>query len=472
MELSRYDEIKAMIDKFIYTVDYSDLGEGGTAYTLMNTNEFAGTHYKMVIDNKNEELFDFYFMHESGHIIFTHVNPNKIQELNNKNKFRAAYSKFKKYFDKSNYTAEDIYAYFQSYVFNMIMDWQINSDFFTKEEYDYFSNIIGGGCYPTDYDYPEKLTWNDYLNLIIMDPDKFMQKLMENQQQNGNGQGQSKQGNGQGGSGSSNSKCSEDIKNRTKDEMTAAIDKLVETMKDKFQEEIKKAAAQEELKNQEAQAGVDGTGNRGFGRGTGSNPTKLTESYETYEELERFILSNITNKIESYEKRDCMYNYNRRRHGTNILIPKIRKQIVNRDSGLTVLMDVSGSVSCDDIKNFVNVFKNISKKLSKNCHLVLWDTRLVAEYGINDEIYPASGGGTDIALGIAYVMNKPEYKKTTLFVVSDFEDNLQDWIKTDYKNAYGICWNEKSYNDNIRSFTNETEREWKQLFNKIFIKKS
>ena len=136
---------------------------------------------------------------------------------------------------------------------------------------------------------------------------------------------------------------------------------------------------------------------------------------------------------------------------------------------MTVLLDVSGSISESNILGFVNIFKNVSATIGKKCTIVLWDTCLRAVYDSKDkDIRAISGGGTDIGAGIDWIRENMQPKDIgNLFVVSDCEDNLQEWDMSGFETPYLVCWS--SWNS-IERWTGPFFQDFIDQFEKILIK--
>lgn len=65
------------------------------------------------------------------------------------------------------------------------MDFEVNSRLFSSGEWefmnrrleDFFDKKNVRGMWPQDYGYPPGLSWNEYLTMIILDPEKFMKQF-------------------------------------------------------------------------------------------------------------------------------------------------------------------------------------------------------------------------------------------------------------------------------------------------------
>lgn len=140
---------------------------------------------------------------------------------------------------------------------------------------------------------------------------------------------------------------------------------------------------------------------------------------------------------------DALYNYNRNKYSSDVLIPKRTSYEVYQPSNLYILLDVSSSVNENLVYSIIRVFREMSDKYSKTV-FVTWNTDLVAEWNIKDNIIIIGGGGTNLEPGIAYIKNK--YKpseKDVFFIMSDFMDNLDGWkteLSTIKAKKYAVNW--------------------------------
>ena len=179
----------------------------------------------------------------------------------------------------------------------------------------------------------------------------------------------------------------------------------------------------------------------------------------------------MINRCVTVSKRDLLYNYNRGRGCGDVLSPRYREQTTYDEVPMTVVLDVSGSISDKNILGFCNIFKNVSKTCGKKCKIVMWDTGLRAIYDSGDDIKAVSGGGTDIGASLNYLKkNFQPSELGNLFIVSDFEDTLEDWNLDGFGNTeiYGVCW---SSMDVIKNYTGSLFDEFVDSFEKILVKK-
>lgn len=450
----RKDEIYRELDKYIHTVDSvskekcSEIGTVGWCYIL--TRALLGKGYRICICEalEGEDLYDFVLMHEIGHIIFGHSELKTAldQELAEE-KIKAVFSNLEKYF--KSYSLPEIYQYFRSYLFNMIRDFEVNSRLFTKEEFGFMEKGLSDYrgektelCWPERYGFPVGLTDNEYLLLVLENPEKFFRNSIADSGDSGDGSGWLKP---------------QDLKD---------FEKKVNDFIDKIKKEYEKQGSitREQL---EKQAEENDVNLRFTGDEDAEKITTQIADWSDYKDLERKIYSLLQKKEQVLEKRDQLWNYNRGRYGTDVLVPKTRKIQKTRTPYLTVLLDISGSIAEMDVLGFCEVFKSLCRKLSRKSRIVLWNTELARVFEDTDEIEPESGGGTDIGPGIGWCWEnrKPD---DLLFAVSDCEDNLESWLDRYKKKKYLVCWRDL---DTIKERTSDKYLAFRKEWENILIKK-
>lgn len=209
----------------------------------------------------------------------------------------------------------------------------------------------------------------------------------------------------------------------------------------------------------------------GGGAGNGTVLVDKCTNWIDFEGLEKEIRELMINRCVTVSKRDLLYNYNRGRGCGDVLTPRYREQTTYDEVPMTVVLDVSGSISDKNILGFCNIFKNVSKTCGKKCKIVMWDTGLCAIYDSGDDIKAVSGGGTDIGASLNYLKkNFQPSELGNLFIVSDFEDALEDWNLDGFGNTeiYGVCW---SSMDMIEHYSGSLFKTFISKFNKVLVKK-
>lgn len=249
----------------------------------------------------------------------------------------------------------------------------------------------------------------------------------------------------------------------TKEQLEELIDKMVQKMVSDYQRTQEAKMAEAKAKQNDMDAGYS----RGSGGGSGVALRDEVTNWSDYDGLEKQIRELLVSKCNTTTKRDLLYNYNRGRFSSDVCIPRYRTETTYDEVPMTVLLDVSGSISQSDIVGFCNIFKNVATSMSKKCTIVLWDTELRAIFDSNDEVKPLSGGGTDIGSGIKYIndnMNPADIG--SLFVVSDCCDDLEDWMNSYNGTKYCVCW---TNDDTIRRYTGSLYDEWMAEWEKVLV---
>lgn len=225
----------------------------------------------------------------------------------------------------------------------------------------------------------------------------------------------------------------------TKEELQELVKQLVKKMITDYQRQQESANQQRASQAKE----VNGYSRDGGGDGQGVALNDGVTNWSDYDGLEKQVRELLIDRTSTVTKRDLLYNYNRGRFSSDVCVPRYRAETTYDEVPMTVLLDVSGSISQSDILGFCNIFKNVAKSMSKKCTIVLWDTELRAVFDTNDEIQPISGGGTDIGKGIKWIADNMNPNDVgSLFIVSDCCDNLNEWLDIYKKTKYLVCWSD------------------------------
>jgi len=414
----KYDEMCSVMETLLNQTIYSrDIYDPSIAYTCSRTNDLCGTIYRIYVNNTDTELARFLYLHECGHILFGHVKNMELRmDRFLLSKLSIAYSKISRYFPKY----EEYLEVFRTVVFNIVMDFEVNSRIFSEPEWDFMNERVGNllgqngmkGMWPEDYGYPSGLTWNEYLTLILLNPEKFMKQFKEQL-----------------------------------DDMTRESEVGIEkepTERDKLSD--KALSKLHEYEGQHSKGKFDLKEIQTNGRSTYSRENNFgaAEKYTDMNELFKTIAKVLEHEVPRPNRNDILYNYNRKKYSTEILIPKRVNSDVIQPRKLFILLDVSDSINPSLVNGLIKVFKEYSDRYS-NTVFAAWDTALVNEWKAGEEIKFQGGGGTKLAPGIAYLNSRYKLNSNdVLFVMSDFLDNLNDWKKELAKvraNKYAINWN-------------------------------
>ena len=529
-EWSYFEDALNYMNNLVWIDIFPNIRKNNPMAFATRSNGTTGAYEVFVNPNVGEEAETPLKLHEFGHVLFNHLSLQDKQREIQTNKVLTYWPKISKYIDlsdaieKANGNAGKVqreYAYkMAEAMLNIVMDMEVNSKLFTEEEWEnmkYLTNIaflkvstsektnisyeelealnkhldehkndlkenpIAQPIWPADYKFPLKLTYGEYLDLMLKDENlentmQQLQQMMQQMKGQGQGQGQGQgdgddQGQGQGQNGNGQGKMSaQDIDNLRK--------QFSDTDEEKNQDEIKEADAQdkaeagdsgdEEGNGNGGASGADEGGDEdgGFVSGGGQrggngwsptgtsqdDPTKYIEGSKN-PEVRDFITKKVFSQQILNTKSNTMYYYNRRKHG-NLVITKYTKEDIWRPGNIYMVVDCSGSIDSKAISDFISTTKEISKKCGPKSRIIWWDTRLEGDYRLTENEGPHGCGGTDIAEGIAYVRNKYELQKNDkLFIISDFEDGLYQWNRELEKvkcDCFAICWTNQKVDDKYR----------------------
>ena len=427
----KLQEVQKKMDILAYSVTYApDIYEPSIAYTNARTNTLAGDIYRIYVNDSDKELASYLYLHECGHIIFAHSR-NMNQRMNSylQAKLEAAYKKVAHLFP----VQKKFFATFTQLLFNCVMDFEVNSRLFDRDEWDYMQEKTrlfledpkSSGMWPEDFDLPCGLTWNEYLNLILQTPEEFLTKYRF---------------------------FISDAKYRCRQADAA---NNIPSLTQKEFEDYKKEYAEKKISKAELEKIAEEARDHNNARfcvpigGEGqtkehANPVNIDFiKYNSQKELLREIKALLHLRNTRKEKRDLLYNTNRRKLNSNVIVPKTLTEERLRAPKLYLLMDVSGSVQGDLVNDFISTFKEVSSFYSST-RFITWNTCLVADWKITDPDPHKYGGGTRLAGGIKYIRNK--YKPGShdiLFVISDFYDNMSEWKKELQQcccKSYAVNW--------------------------------
>lgn len=467
----RFEEIQEVINGYNTVVSFFKENEGSLAYVLKRENNISSPYKVFCLDN--DEIKKYLLIHEYGHIYYGHLN----NELSKKEIIK---NQLKFILPELHGMDEDKFMnIYSSYLDNVTKDMEVNSKVFTKEEFENFENHLKEKIDPTinliwpeRYDFPVNLNSSTYLLLIMKDLEKFMNNDMNQNGEQSDGKEQEKSGNsgnsGQNGNQKSDNKNSQKKnKKLTKEE----FEKYLEEVAKKVEEEDKKVRSEED-DNELPKITLDWSEHDPWEYGkVGEEVLEIEEIKNILDmsQLEKILLKKYKKTIKTKNKSDMFYNYNRRKYGSNIIIPKIRQDYrkeINSDY-FYILYDVSGSIPVSLTNSFINMVRKISYKFHKKTRIILWNTVCKGDFLINEDIPILGGGGNDLASGIDYINENYNLKPNDyIFVISDFYDDLQkmnDSFKKMKANKFGVKWFDANNED-----TKQTIEKLRENFEKSF----
>lgn len=501
--------------------------------------------YKVFVNNKIPERYhDTFKLHEYGHILFGHLKNDDLRTKQLTRKVLQFWPSIEPHIelddeDKNKSKIDLVEKYIiplQGVLQNYAMDMEVNSKLFPTEEErkemreilsvasmmaqlndDYVLDIqleaiekyldeepdepFAKPIFPEDYDFPDKASYQEYLDYMFLNIDKFMNFLKKDMDM----QGQNMPGAGGNSSGSSGSSSKSNSKGKSKKsesdseegDESGLSDEDKERLKKQLQrdingnrkrltlddiERLRKAANKsdtDDKSNEKAASekghgknvdelssgdGADGdadwTGEDGLGFGHKKVERPDVMPLGDGKQLARFLEKEAFSKKIENTRVDVMRLYNRRKYGEKDIISTYRTENLYRPGNLIIVVDCSGSIDRIAIQKMLSVIKQLSKKCGPRSRVIWWDTELCGDTPLRAKQKPTCGGGTDIAEGIKYAREK--YLKSSndkLIIISDYCDSLGKWLKyaKNIKNDItGIAWVNGKYNGSIDTFLEQS----------------
>lgn len=411
MQPSKYDDIKEEMSRFVVTIVEDKNLKDPLGFALLR-NSLLGESYKIFLNSADEELEKFLYVHECGHIIFGHVENIVVKSNILSNRIKVAYLKHPTLFG----TFSDFFEYIKRYIYNIAMDLEVNSKHFSEDDIIYFNKILSAFlgtdakvCYPKDYSYPLSRGWREYLQLMLDDIDKFIEKDKKRK------------------GAKSDAEYGSMVKKDVEDELSS-------NKESKANDIERKSIGDEGGKVEEARI------------------NKLL----SFDSVKKDIMKSVFHLTPTENKRDMMYNFNRKKTNSGILIPKTLQWNEFRQQAFYAIFDISGSVDDTLIDKCYSMFYEIANIVGKKSRIIFCDHQVEGDFLIKDRKFLKSNGGTDIAKGIEYVRQKYDRSNSIVFIMSDFCDYLDKWeyqlkrMKT--KLIYGICWDKNASFDFIKKY--------------------
>lgn len=431
----KYEAVENQMQNILCETTYrKNIESPAIAYTYTRTNTLCGTIYRIFVNNTDEEFARFLYMHECGHILFGHCkNLEMKMSMYVEMKLKAGFKKIAGLF---GYDVKKWYPKFQAALLNIVMDFEVNSSLFSNDEWNFmnmrlnkfFSSEKKKGMWPEDYGLPSGKTWNEYLNMILMDSEKlksFFEQIRKQRLKSGFSAGKSEY------SEAEYNELKEKIVERSCEEGPLDSSELEEMVR--LAEEHGGAIFSPPT------GSMSGMSNLSF------EPVAINyTTYRSMPDLFKKIVRLLKVRNEKKFRRHQLYNYNRRKINSNVIIPKDVMELEMTNRRLYILIDVSGSVDPKMIYDFCMTFSRMENSF-KDVRFISWHTKLVQDWGLGEAVCNKYGGSTDMAKGMKYLRETYRLKnKDVFFMISDFCDNLHEWqSELSHINAekYAINWN-------------------------------
>jgi hypothetical protein len=358
------------------------------------------------LEKDAQELCD---LREKEHILCNHLSPSDIarQQFNDFFKKNMHIIFFKLPEEKNRASRMGLYS---RYIFDrfagIAQSMEVNSKLF-KDDWDNVKallekNIFESSLHTSNYvSYPEKnwpleLDWTSYMVLLCKNMKASMESI---------------------GSGEGKSIRSGDVTQYN------AETKIEDSLKEMHQ--ARKTIAQEFS---------DDSGDEKIRRGRTSHITGAASAYSICEcsSLKDFLRILRERSLLAKKRRlhtDLMYNINRNKFASNVLIPRRYRIVDKTQAPVCILLDVSGSVPIAFLKRLVHTIIQAEGVFDKSkSRLVCWSDSLCSDTQLDELHDVVAGGSTILARGIEYC-KKYLSENAAFFIVSDFQDDLGDWIR-------------------------------------------
>jgi hypothetical protein len=180
--------------------------------------------------------------------------------------------------------------------------------------------------------------------------------------------------------------------------------------------------------------GCDADGDERIRRGRTTNVTDQATLHSVSEcgSIEQFLAILRERCVTDKRRRlftDMLYNINRNKFDSSLFIPRRLRVIDKTPVPVCILLDVSGSVPVALLKRIVRAIADAECFLDKKkSRLVCWSDSLCRDTPLNEITNFTAGGSTILTPGIEYC-KKYLGENASFFIVSDFQDDLADWIR-------------------------------------------
>lgn len=178
-----------------------------------------------------------------------------------------------------------------------------------------------------------------------------------------------------------------------------------------------------------------GGGNGFSSRGTGNISRAVDSEVDAVDMALNEVVRNMRKRVVKVStKKDLLRNYNRGIVRSVISPAVMRKVTISTEQKIVYLIDVSGSMDTLLVDRILKAIRKNMRHLSAGLKydIIAWDTSLqnhIKDIDSRKRVPRIGcGGGTYMAGGISYF--KDNYgQEATLIVISDFEDQLEEWDK-------------------------------------------
>lgn len=472
---SNYAVFKNTVDHTCWRYIYPNLNDSDHLAFVTRSKGDTGVFEVFVNDFVPNDLRKSLELHEFGHIAFTHLNLRKEQESIGINKIKSFWPQIKQYFENEN-PSDALFKKIYNSLINIAMDFEVNSKAFAEPEYpwailygnlayacvvlktkpedneeyikvsewlDKISSLAGNinfedenypepivpFCWPKDSGFPNKLSFTQYLDLMLIEHSKFFE-YMDKMRAGGDGESNGESNEASNGKG---------MKPLTEEDIDEINKMFQDSNEDANNEDIEEVE-EKEVDERETQERYDS-----LNAGKEYAFEKVDDS-----QLEKFLLDNCFNKSIKDCRVDYLRNYNRQKTGGDIFISRFQEEELWLPGNIYLVVDCSGSISDVIIHKVVTVAKNVASRCGKKSRIIWWDEECRGDFLLSDDKGPANYGGyTVLSSSIKYIKDNYILRDNDkIIIISDYLDiGLKDWVKEldSIKNdTIGICWDDSN----------------------------
>ena len=446
-EYHHYEEVKEKISKYVCTfkkLPIQDVAEAEGALALVTRFGDSSMCYK--IYTSEFCAGKSFVMHEIGHVLCQHLRFEDTLKKQVLERLRGTWPTLKKYITfnpNERLTAQDSLVHL---LCNYAMDMEVNSKFFDEDEKErmianlctseikrmkyIISQRLPGAAeatrvlerlayngklesfatpvFPEDYGFPRGLSWLQYIDLIILSPDKVMKQVCES------------------------------LRLR-QSQLVAPGDPLPAAA-------IKKTSDSSDLSDTLTVAiqGYEASENPGKSKGDGHSDSyrEIFKVHKLGNEVKRFI--NERSVVQVKETRSDYLYYHNRGKADGVFRGKSVEHNAEAIGNIYIIVDTSGSVPTEQLARLLSLFSDLRGMVGPDSKVIFWDTQLQRVSSLKEAINSIPCGyGTEIATAIEYAGKRYCKPDDRLFIISDYYDILEDWYEEILKlkcPCYGIRW--------------------------------
>lgn len=425
---------------------------------------YKGSNYYNVYisDLNNDYLTNCIKMHEYGHIYFGHLTG--IQKYMDDILIDIMSDRFEELTDKINKTCNIDYGdellekfiadpFYNHKIHNISMDLEINSKILDESDIRnlelHISSLYGDSnegknskiklMYPTDYEFPEKLTYQEYLYNVILNIDKFIEKIIQIILSPSSGdEGKDGMPGNEGLPDGTIIKGESPKTMKDFDELLKSLNDINNQENDPEDEggDLDHGSESRDSQDEKRKDGkiISLGGNGASLKGSSLSTREVIINNDPLDMALDKVIRNFKSKVIKREyRRHLTYKYNRG-IDRSVISPRYRQLITkSEDPTIVYLIDVSGSMDTTLVDRCLRTISKNMKKISSGLlyNIITWDTRLCEHFRDVSPKNPITrvsyGGGTRLVNAFDYF--KQNYgNNAILIIISDFNDpSLEKW---------------------------------------------